>query len=266
MQSILTIQSRGYTTRTGYSGIDDVLDRCAVLYNAALQHRRDAWQQAGESVSYYDQCKDLTGLRKDDPYWAAISINVARGVIRRAQRAYDGFFRRVRRGETPGYPRFKPRSRYRTIEILEVSPAILKVRGNEVLIRIKGLPTIHIYPSRELPPREQARSLQITRRNRAIDVSIQFAFTPKALQSTGRITALDPGVARRLTGSDGFSSSPIKRDRASATMLQKSISTFRDRALVDGRVHVPGIEDLTRYLSASIFLILFTTNHPIKIP
>ena len=235
MQSILTIQSRGYTTRTGYSGIDDVLDRCAVLYNAALQHRRDAWQQAGESVSYYDQCKDLTGLRKDDPRWAAISINVARGVIRRAQRAYDGFFRRVRRGETPGYPRFKPRSRYRTIEILEVSPAILKVRGNEVLIRIKGLPMIRVYPSRNLPPLEQARSLQITRRNRALDVSIQFAFTPETLQPTGRITALDPGVARRLTGADGFVATPVERDRVLTAALQKNISNFRERALTDGR-------------------------------
>ena len=221
MESIQTIHARGYTSRVGYSVIDEVLGNCAVLYNAALQHRRDAWQQTQESVSYYDQCKELTGLRQDDPYWAAISINVARGVIRRAQRAYDGFFRRVRRGETPGYPRFKPRSRYRTIEILEVSPAILKVRGNEVLIRIKGLPMIRVYPSRNLPPLEQARSLQITRRNRALDVSIQFVFTPETLQPTGRITALDPGVARRLTGADGFVATPVERDRVLTAALQE---------------------------------------------
>ena len=235
MQSILTIQSRGYTTRTGYSVIDEVLGNCAVLYNAALQHRRDAWQQTQESVSYYDQCKELTGLRQDDPYWAGISLQVARGTIKRAQRSYDSFFRRVRRGETPGYPRFKPRSRYRTIEISEVSPSMLKVRGSELLIKIKGLPTIRTYPSRELPPLEQAKSLQITRRNRALDVNIQFAFTPEAFQPTGRITALDPGVARRLTGSDGFSSMPVKRDRVSAATLQRSMSTFRERALTDGR-------------------------------
>ena len=206
-----------------------------MLYNAALQHRRDAWQQTQESVSYYDQCKELTGLRQDDPYWAGISLQVARGTIKRAQRSYDSFFRRVRRGETPGYPRFKPRSRYRTIEISEVSPSMLKVRGSELLIKIKGLPTIRTYPSRELPPLEQAKSLQITRRNRALDVNIQFAFTPEAFQPTGLITALDPGVARRLTGSDGFSSMPVKRDRVSAAALQRSMSTFRERALTDGR-------------------------------
>ena len=234
-QSIITIQSRGYTSRKGYSAIDEVLGNCATLYNAALQHRREAWKQAGESVSYYDQCKELTGLRQEDPYWAGISVQVARGTIKRAQRSYDSFFRRVRRGETPGYPRFKPRSRYRTIEISEVSPSMLKVRGGELLIKIKGLSIIRTYPSRELPPIKQAKSIQITRRNRAIDVSIQFAFTPEAFQPTGRITALDPGVSRRLTGADGFSASSVKRDRTSTATLQRSVSTFKERALADGR-------------------------------
>ena len=235
MQSILTIQARGYTSRTGYSRIDETLGNCAMLYNAALQHRRDAWQQAGESVSYYDQSRELTGLRQDDTYWNALSVQMARGVIRRAQRAYDGFFRRVRRGETPGYPRFKPRSRYRTLEIPELRPSMLKVRGNGLLIKIKGLPGIRVYPNRDLPPLEDAKSLQITRRNHALDVSIQFAFTPEVFLPTGRITALDPGVAKRLTGSDGFSSGPLNRDRTSDAALQKSISTFRERGLADGR-------------------------------
>ena len=235
MQSIRTIQSRGYTSRSGYSAIDEVLGNCAELYNAALQHRRDAWQHAGESVSYYDQSKELTGLRKDDPYWAGLSIQVARGVIRRAQRAYDGFFRRVRQGDTPGYPRFKPHYRYKTLEIQELSGSMLKVSGNGFVIKVKGLPAIRIYPSREMPPLEQAKSLQVTRRNRTIVVSIQFAFTPEALQPTGRITALDPGVSRRLTGSDGFSSAPLERDTSTAGALQRDISNFRERALADGR-------------------------------
>ena len=234
-ERILTIQARGYISRAGYAAIDEVLDNCTTLYNAALQHRRDAWKQAGDSVSYYDQCKELTGLRQDDPYWADISLQVARGVIKRAQRAYDGFFRRVKAGETPGFPRFKPRSRCRTIEIGEVSASMLKARNKGLVIKVKGLPAIRIYPSRELPPPEQARSLQITRRSRTIDVSIQFAFTPEPLAPTGHITALDPGVARRLTGADGFSSSPLKRERTTVEELQRKVSAFKDRALTDGR-------------------------------
>ena len=76
-QSISTIQARGYTTRAGYAALDAVLSNCALLYNAALQHRRGAWKQGGVSVSYYDQCKELTGLRQDAPYWAGLSLRVS---------------------------------------------------------------------------------------------------------------------------------------------------------------------------------------------
>ena len=271
MQSIQTAQARGFTSAAGYAGIDEVLGNCATLYNAALQHIRGAWQLAGDSVSYYDQCKEITGLRQDDPYLEAISLQVERGVIRRAQRAYDGFFRRVHRGETAGYPRFKPRSRYRTLEIAEVPTSMLKVRGNELLIKIKGLPTIRIYPSRELPPLEQAKSLQITRRNRAVDVSIQFAFIPEALPSTGRVTALIPGVTRRLTASDGFSVESIARDLACATVLQREISNFRERALSDAGVRWDPV--MTRWSMPSYtsqgkprFRLAWTSGHdPLKL-
>ena len=234
-QSISTIQARGYTTRAGYAALDAVLSNCALLYNAALQHRRDAWKQGGVSVSYYDQCKELTGLRQDDPYWAGLSLQVSRGVMKRAQRAYDGFFRRVKAGETPGFPRFKPRSRYRTIEIPEVRPSMLKAHRNGYSVRIKGLPTICIYPGRETPPLENAKSLQITRRNRVLDVSIQFAFTPEVLAPTRRITALDPGVSRRLTGADGFMAEAVSRDMSAEEDLQREIGRFKERARADGR-------------------------------
>ena len=259
MQSILTIQSRGYTTRTGYSGIDDVLDRCAVLYNAALQHRRDAWKQAQDSVSCYDQFREVTGLRQDDPL---LGSPLCPGSTRGDHACPESLQRLL----SQGAPRRDAR--------LSALQAALSVQdpGNTGGVQFdaegsgqrftgenQGLPTIHIYPSRELPPLEQARSLQITRRNRAIDVNIQFAFTPEALQPTGRITALDPGVARRLTGSDGFLSNPIKRDRARVTTLQKWISTFRERALVDGRARWEPV--MTRWGTPGLHLTRKATLH-----
>lgn len=40
---------------------------------------------------------------------------MAQEVLFRAERAFDGFFRRVKNGETPGYPRFKVKGRYKSI-------------------------------------------------------------------------------------------------------------------------------------------------------
>lgn len=108
----LTYQMRGYCTRAGYAKLDSVMDACATLYNAALQEWRDAYRMAGKSVSYYDQCKQLTQVRSDDPYgWGGIAVQVGRGVLRRLDRARKAFYRRVKTWENPGYPRFKSRRR-----------------------------------------------------------------------------------------------------------------------------------------------------------
>ena len=236
-KTMSSIHSRGHTSRRGYARLDALLANCATLYNAALQHRRDAYRHDGTSVSYYDQCQQLTGLRHDDTRWKAIHLGIARGVIKRVDRAYAAFFRRIKAGDTPGFPRFQPWSRYRTIEIPEQAHSVLKWAQNrkDIVIRIKGLPTIRFRPHQDVPNLKAAKSLLITRRTNSIDVVIQLQYQPQPLPATGSITALDPGVARRLTSPDGIKAERLQRDNAKE--LQQAISQFKERALTDGRAY-----------------------------
>ncbi len=232
-----TVPSRGHASRRGYARLDALLADCATLYNAALQHRRDAYRYTGESVSYYDQCQQLTALRQDDPHWNSIHLGIARGVIKRVDRTYAASFRRVKAGDTPGFPRFQPRSRYKTIEIPERAHSVLKWAKNnkDIVVRIKGLPTIRFRPHQDVPDLKAAKSLLITRRTNSIDVVIQLAHQPEPLPATGAITALDPGVAQRLTSPDGVTAERLQRDNAK--QLQQEISRFKERALTDGRAY-----------------------------
>ena len=231
------VHGRGHTSRRGFARLDALLADCATLYNAALQHRRDAYRYATKSVTYFDQCQQLTGLRHDDPRWNSIHLGVARGIIKRVERAYNAFFRRVKVGDTPGFPRFQPRSRYKTIEIPEQAHSVLKwaKNGKDVVILIKGLPTIRFRPHQHIPDLKAAKSLLITRRTNSIDVVIQLAHQPETLPKTGSITALDPGVAQRLTSPDGVTAERLQRKHASD--LQQAISQFKERALADGRAY-----------------------------
>jgi putative transposase len=74
-------------------------------YNAALQERRDAYRIAGTSMSYAHQCTEL----------ADVNSQVLQDVLKRVDRAFDGFFQRVKEGQRPGYPRFRSRSRYQSL-------------------------------------------------------------------------------------------------------------------------------------------------------
>ena len=123
------------------------------------------------NTSLYAQMRELTFIRKDDPdVWGELHIQVARGVLKRLEKARQAFFRRLKAGEKPGFPRFKSRRRWRTIEILEPSPGM--VRGRYV--HLKGLPRIEIPSQRELPSPKSLRVLTITRQGRRLTINLTY--------------------------------------------------------------------------------------------
>ncbi len=88
------------------------LDLCRELYNAALQERRDAYRQAGISLNYYDQANQLPDIKAERPDVAATHSQVLQDALKRVQKAFDGFFRRLKTGDKAGYPRFRNKRRY----------------------------------------------------------------------------------------------------------------------------------------------------------
>jgi putative transposase len=89
------------------------LTRCRELYNAALAERKEAYRMAGKSISYYEQKRDLVEIKAVlRPEYQDIHSQVVQDVLSRLKRAFDNFFRRVAKGEEPGYPRFQGRNRY----------------------------------------------------------------------------------------------------------------------------------------------------------
>ena len=82
------------------------------LYNAALEERRTAYRRCGVSVGYAQQCKELTQLRAEDETFAALNAQSSQMTLKRLDLSFAAFFRRVKQGQTPGFPRFKSYDRY----------------------------------------------------------------------------------------------------------------------------------------------------------
>jgi putative transposase len=116
------------------------LERCRVLYNVALEQRREWWRMGGKSLSLFRQQKELTELRASDPQYGRIPVLVCRSPLRQLDRAFQAFFRRAKRGETAGYPRFKGRHRLDSFEIGRAP-----VEGKKVRIPIMGLVKFRKY-------------------------------------------------------------------------------------------------------------------------
>jgi putative transposase len=95
--------------------LDWTLWRCRELYNAALAERKEAWRMRHVSIGYYEQKRDLPAIKELRPEYTNIHAHVLQDVLKRLDRAFAAFFRRVKAGEKPGYPRFQGRNRYHSL-------------------------------------------------------------------------------------------------------------------------------------------------------
>lgn len=101
-----------YPTHKQAAVLSRLLSAHQQLYNAALEERISAWRMAGKSISYEDQAKSLTAIRRELPEdWAWVNCSAQQVTLRRLQKAFAAFFARCKRGQTPGFPRFKSLAR-----------------------------------------------------------------------------------------------------------------------------------------------------------
>jgi putative transposase len=95
-----------------------VARRCRELYNAALLERNEAWHKCGVSVTEAMQSAQLPAVKEVRPEYRDIHSQVVQDVLTRRDRAFQAFFRRLKNGETPGYPRFQGVNRHNSFTYL----------------------------------------------------------------------------------------------------------------------------------------------------
>lgn len=82
---------------------------CRFVFNQGLSLRKASYEAKGVTLSYADQCKILTKLKKaEGTCWLGeVHSQILQQALKDLQSAYDHFFRRLKNGETPGFPQFK---------------------------------------------------------------------------------------------------------------------------------------------------------------
>jgi putative transposase len=106
---------RLYPTKSQEREIEQIIETNRRLYNAGLEQRIIAYKEHGKSLSFYDQKRELKEARKVDPYLARITHDVEAATLQRLDRAFQNFFRRLKTGEKPGFPRFQGRNHFDSV-------------------------------------------------------------------------------------------------------------------------------------------------------
>jgi putative transposase len=176
-----------------------VVRRCRELYNAALQERRDAWHKCGVSVTAAGQSAQLPAVKAVRPEYHDIHSQVLQDVLTRLDRAFHAFFRRVKAGETPGYPRFQGASRYHSFTYKQFGNGATLDHGFLVLSKIGRMALRWSRPLEGTP-----KTVTISREADGYYGCFSCADIPvEPLPPTGQETGIDVGVASFATLSNG---------------------------------------------------------------
>jgi len=210
-----------------------VLDVTRQLYNAALQERRDAYRGRRIKVDYKQQYAELTALRsasgKLDSRLSAVYRECEDAVLWRLDLAMKAFFRRVAAGETAGYPRFKPASRWKQVTFPHGDRA-LRFNAEQTRLTVPGIGKIPLRKGRHVPPYGRAWIVERNQRWYAcFETERREVQGPAAV---GRILGVDRGSHVLAATSDGVlypNAAAGERRRRATARLQRELEAVSER-------------------------------------
>jgi putative transposase len=178
-------------------------DHCD-LYNGALEERREAWRMRRATITYGVQSAQLKEIRRDDrDGQGRHSFTAQQQTLRRLGTVFQGFYDRCRAGQKPGYPRFKPRSRFDQVMFVNGDGAKWQSADRDGWARASFQAVGAVKVRQHRPVRGTVKTLQLKREHRRWYVIVVAETEPAPLPATGQEVGIDVGVARFLTTSDG---------------------------------------------------------------
>lgn len=196
-----TYKFRMYPTTGQTSRLTRCLRDHQLLYNAALEERREAWARRKVNIFYCGQSAQLKEIRAFDPDQARWSFSSQQATLRKLDRAFEAFFRRVKAGQKPGYPRFKTLDRWDSVEWPRDGDGC-RWKPDLSRVYLRGIGHVKVTAHRAV--QGVVKTIRAKREGRRWYVVLACNDAPELpLPVTGREIGVDLGVARFATTSDG---------------------------------------------------------------
>jgi putative transposase len=138
---VVMYKYRLYPTKTQSEFLLGQLREACDLYNDSLQERIGAWRTCRKSLNFYDQDNQLKAMRAEGLIRLA-NYSCCQDVLWRVHETFSAFFARLKRGEKPGFPRFKPSRRYDSIRFTygdgsKLTGSLLRIQGaGEIKVKL----------------------------------------------------------------------------------------------------------------------------------
>ncbi len=168
------------------------LNACRYVYNETLATRKKIWEEKKKSLSLYDTSNLLTQWKKDKPELANAFSQCLQNAQLRVDLAFKAFFRRVKAGEKPGYPRFKSFDRYDSFTFPQSGFKLIKNK-----LRISKIGSIKIILHRSI--KDTIKTCTIRKQADKWYACFSCEAEPKPLRKSNKAVGLDVGLENFAT-------------------------------------------------------------------
>lgn len=193
---------RLYPTPEQINLIQQTFGCCRYVWNHYLVQRKETYESNGHTMSYYECAKDLTTLKNSLTWLKEVDSTALRSSLQDLDVAYQNFFRRVKKGTKPGYPKFKNKKNRHQSYKSKCVGANIRVVGN--YIRFPKLGFVKCRVSKEIKGRILSATVSQNPSGKYFVAlcCTDVEFDP--LPSTGAVVGIDLGLKSFAITSDGI--------------------------------------------------------------
>ena len=192
---------RIYPNREQENLIQRTFGCCRFVFNHFLAERMNLYKQTGHAPTRFQQDRSLTVLKKELEWLREVDATALQSTLQTLNIAYQNFFRRVKQGQKPGYPKFKSkRNRRKSYKSKRVGTSI------KILDKAIQLPKLGAVKCR-ISKAVKGRILSATiSQNPSGKYFVALCCTDvemDPLPSTGAVAGIDIGLKAFAIASDG---------------------------------------------------------------
>lgn len=247
------------------------------VYNYYLDKRKTTYEEHKETMNYVLCSADMTQLKKKLEWLREVDATALQSSLRDLDEAYKNFFRRVKTGGKPGYPRFKSRRDNRKSFKSKRMGTNIKILDKH--IQLPKLGSVKCRISKQVKGRILSATVS---QNPSGNYLVSILCTDvecNPLEPTGAIVGIDLGLKELCITSDGQhfpNSKYLTKSQKKLAKLQRRLSrkpkgsTNRNKARIKvARLHehianqrADGIHKMTTTLVRDYDLISMETLMP----
>lgn len=216
-----TYKYRLYPTKKQQTILNATLSECCWLYNHFLEQRKNFWEQEKKSINYHTQAVSIVALKQQRESLTIVHSQVLQNVAVRIDLAFKAFFRRVKAGEKPGYPRFRGKDRYNSFTFPQSGFEIKDGR-----LKLSKIGSIKFTYHRQIESKAKTCTIKKSSTDKwYVSFSCEVLFTP--LPKLDKTIGIDVGLTSFATFSDGSKiDNPrfFRKEEKALAKVQKKLS------------------------------------------